>query len=508
MYKFIGISPNSIIYLILLCLYSYLSLNYTIIKRITINKNDNVKEIIESGKRGDVFILKGGVYKNIPSIKVPDGISIIGENNVIFRRTIPFQYTPVFDLSNKSNILIKNISIELLSDSKGILLHSKNLSQNITFENITFTGNLQSIQVKEDLVSGTAIIIENAIDLEIKNCEFLESFGGIYMNNVKNVDVINNTFNQVNFGNIVSSNSENLRIHNNKIFEPGKGSKYHHPTGDGITFGGENRHISIKGNTIANGYCYLIWVVGKINNSIIDGNTFKSGVTTSLCINNGKEVNIMNNIFDSALGPGILLNNSYSDILIKNNDFYNDVIISRQAAATNINVIENNFFENYPEDNQIGAIGNITINEGNNIQIENQGLSSSLILIGENGKVIFSGDSYRFNKKLNQIKFKIKNIGSKSISFTGFPQIILNDSVLSKNFRGPRDSGGSYYRNLSIPSRFQPNVLILKKGEEAFFTLLRNDNMTTTTKSTIINIPTSSGRFNPFWIEIIENSPN
>ena len=466
------------------------------VNQIVITENNDVKKIIEEGKKDDIFLLKAGVYLNIEEIKIPNGVKILGEKNVTFRRTKDFNGAPVFNLSNASSITIKNITIELFSNSKGILSNSKIQTEDIVLKDIIFRGNFDKDETEKKGRSNLTLTLENVQNLEIDNLDFQDTFGGIYLNKITNGKVNNNTLNRVNFGNIVVSNSKNITIDHNSISQPGKGSKYNHPSGDGITFGGINDNIFITSNTITQGYCYLIWVVGSINNSVISDNTFSSGVTTALCINNGDNVIIENNEFRYSLANGILLNDNYNNITIENNTFYNDGIISRNGKSKNINIVNNVFKENYKDEKFVGVIGKATKNEGNTIDYIKKDTIVGLILMDENKKIIKHGESYSLDS--NTMEFEIKNTGIRKISLSGFPQIILKDVVLKKNSRGDRKSGASAYNNFTVSSRNQPNVLTLGSNESAFFTLNSNKEG----DSIIINIPTYFKKYNPFWIKV------
>lgn len=466
-------------------------------KKIIITTSDDVEKIIEAGKKGDVFLLKEGVYLNISEIEVPNGVAVEGEKKTVFTRTKSFNGLPIFNISNSSDVVIKNITFNLFSNSKGILSKSEKSTNNIKLKNLNFNGNLNDDTLKRTDQSNISISWENIVDLESNNISFKNTFGGIYLNKITNGVIKNNNFDQVNFGNIVVSSSTNIIIDSNNISQAGKGSKYHHPSGDGMSFGGENNKIQITNNTISHGYCYLIWVVGSINNSKISNNVFNSGVTTSLCINNGNNIDISNNKFIYGLANGILLNDDYDNVIIKNNEFYNDGIISRSGNSKNIQVLNNTFEENFKGERFIGIIGNVTKNEKNKIDIKSNNTDLNFVLIDEKNNIINSGDTY--NLTSDKMTFKIKNKGFKKLSFTGFPQVILSDTILEKNSRGARKSGFTQNGGFYINSRHQPNVLTLNnKDEEADFTI----NSSSTQDSTILNIPSSFESLNPFWIKI------
>lgn len=487
---------NSVFKMTYLMLSLSLFINACSVNKTIITANDDLKTLIEEAKVNEVFLLKEGVYLNTDEILVPNGVVIEGEDNVIFRRTKQFNGSSIFNLSNASNVTIKKITFELLSNSKGIFSKSIDQTENIILKDIFFKGNLNNDRLKRNEQCNISITLDNILNLEVSNINFRNTFGGIYLSNITKGDISKNNLEKVNFGNIVVSNSKNIKIDNNNISQPGKGSKHQHPSGDGMTFGGDNYDISITNNTISHGYCYLIWVVGSINNSIISDNKFDSGVTTSLCINNGDNVVIKNNEFVYAMANGILLNDNYNNITIEENTFYNDGIISRNGKAVNINIVNNVFKENYKGERFTGVTGKASINKGNLVDFVKSDTLSSIILIDENDEIINSGDTY--NLRFREMKFKIKNIGNKKVSFLGFPQVILKDSILVKNSRGDRKSGASANNEFYVSSRNQPNVLTLDQKEITHFTL----SCSAEEDFTVLNIPTSFKDFSPFWIKI------
>ncbi|WP_152973303.1 right-handed parallel beta-helix repeat-containing protein [Lacinutrix mariniflava] len=463
---------------------------------------ENIKEIIESAQEGDTVVISEGIYENIAEIKIPSGVTIIGNKNVVLRRIKSSNNNSIFNLSNAHNVTIKNINIELLSNSMGIFIESSNTSRNIVLENINIFGNLQDDSIEKDAYSSTAISIKNVSNITIRNCLFKGTRGGIYLNKVENAEIINNILNSVNFGNIVVSNSNNLNVSNNKITQPGKGAKHFHPSGDGMTFGGINDKVIINNNYISDGYCYLIWVTGELLNSTISNNVFRSGSTSALNINDGNNINIISNKFDHNLGVGVLLSKNYKNIRIEGNEFYNDAILSTNKDAINVVAIDNFFYDNFASDRLVGLVGQINTQERNQIT-DRETLVSNIYIRDENNKRINHGDSYKLSGE--SMTFEIINNGGKKINFMGYPQIVLNDTIISKISRGPRKSGASYYKNFNISTVNQPNVLALDIGGTASFEINKTGK---NIEEVVVNIPTTDKEYGPFFFYLSSEKQN
>ncbi len=465
----------------------------------SINSINSTEELIKSlsvAKKGGHIFISQGSYMLDSSLRIPDGITLEGVGHVIFKSKS--NIGSFFRLDNSSGVTLKNLSLFLDHNNRGLFSDKNSSVLNLKIENLIFKGNLH-FQEAENRTSGTAIFIRNVSGVSVSNSRFENVFGGAYVLG-ENIEIKDNYFFSVNFGNIVSTGN-NIRIISNHVEESGKGSTYHHSSGDSITIGGGSENIVIKGNTLDTGYCYMLWAHGPLKNLTISNNIVKSGVTTGFMIEGVKNAIIENNHFDSNLAYGLALMKGGEDVVIRGNTFTsNPVLISRLVKNVSI---ENNIFLKVSEgSNPISANDNV-LKVGNQITfISNE--NKPRIEIFHKSKVIPYGHEYVVS--LDEVKestaFTIKNTGNELLKLYGFPQVIITDSVLPKKSRRHRKTGDSSHSGIEVLSRNQPKVLTIRPSEQVDFYISSELQAISQGAEVIINIPNSSTHPEVFWFKL------
>ena len=134
-------------------------------------------------------------------------------------------------------------------------------------------------------------------------------------------------------------------------------------------------------------------------------------------------------------------------------------------------------------------------------------------LSDSNGDSIKLGAEYKVDESIQDIKFVIKNTGNIPAELRGFPQVILQDTILPSGLRpdgarGKRESGQSCFLDFCVLSRGQPTRLVLMPGETNVFTITRVGNGS---GEFFVNIPRTvwvgdkkkKKIFKPFWFKLI-----
>lgn len=442
--------------------------------------------LVLSKKPSPVYVnLLPGSYEFTETIKLPDGSIISGDSKTTLyaRKNI----NAFFDVSGSTNISIRNLIFELENLNKGIIGREAYPSKNITISNNNFIGNLRFVDIEEE-ESSKAIFIKNGVGINIFDNVLRDTFGGIYAIGNK-VKIKGNSLLRVNFGNIVASGSD-IQIVDNFVRESGKGSRFHHPSGDTITLGGGSENVVIKNNRFDTGYCYILWAHAPQKNIKVLDNVVKNGVTTGFMIEGAVNAVIDNNTFDSNLANGLAFVKGGSNISILNNKFVaNPLLVSSDYKDV---VVMNNSFShtetplNIPKTFQLfnNNIQPLVIAEKERVSLE--------ILRTDTGETVNSLDILRGESR-SKIDFTIRNPTKKVIKFYGFPQVIITKGhPLENGSRGPRVSGDSGAGGISVPSRYQPTTLSLKPGEEADFSVLFSKKESLLLGDYYINIPNSA----------------
>ncbi|MBA3046540.1 MAG: right-handed parallel beta-helix repeat-containing protein [Candidatus Thermoplasmatota archaeon] len=206
----------------------------------------------------------------------------------------------------------------------------------------------------------------------IRNCEFdgiemptSEISSAVYLDNVENVTVENNKFNDIRGIGIYLNTSKNVKLIENTL-----GDSY---------FGIESRkcnNIHIESN-VMNG-CIIgisLWRVNGIiyknilnncsnglgiafsNNVDINDNRIIFSSGTGMGLNNCGQLTITNNSYENC-STGLSLNPSCNNIVVFNNEFINNKL----GVANSIDTNNNTFYQNNFIDNNIQAF-----DQGNNI---------------------------------------------------------------------------------------------------------------------------------------------
>lgn len=493
---------KGIVYLkyIYICICIFFGVQDVFAKVINLTENDNIREIIELGKPGDVFNLKKGYYYTDSTIHVPSGVIISGSafpNQTHISSAFFMDEIFVFDVTNTTDVTIRNITIDLSRLGYGIATNANisSVIKNIKIEQVFILGDQQN-------ESNTAISLINATDVKISNVHIYDTVGGIYVRNSKQVFIVDSSLTQVNFGNIVVSGSD-IIINNNVIHSSGIGIQSAFPEGDAITIEKDSSNIEISNNVLDNGYCYMIWVHPGVNNISIIGNQINYSITHGVYIEGANQVDISSNDFFMNLGAGVAVSES-SNVTITNNNLYNNSILA-DIYTSNI-IVENNIFNAMTRDDINNPVSNLVLENNNEINyISVEADPPSLLVIGGDSELIHSGDITVAQKNdLVSLTYTVINEGQVPIKFTGAsivtlaPNIILGDPI----YTNPLNS--SKYGGLMITSKMQPNKRGLSPSHSIKFSLKPNllSNECGEVCDVFVNIQTNNIKYTPFYFII------
>ncbi|MDD4690020.1 MAG: right-handed parallel beta-helix repeat-containing protein [Eubacteriales bacterium] len=185
----------------------------------------------------------------------------------------------------------------------------------------------------------------------------------IYAGSNNNI-ISNNIFQSAHTG--VSIAGNNNIIENNQILSTGE----YQGNGDGVTIGGNASYNIISNNTIKDGACYGIWIVGAENPNfnVIKNNYISNNATTSVMLNAGKGHTVKNNILINSPSHAVAIEKS-KDVIIKDNLIYENRAAGIFVYKDAENVIVS---DNISKGNGVG--GNLTfgkdivITSGNNLK--------------------------------------------------------------------------------------------------------------------------------------------
>jgi parallel beta-helix repeat protein len=464
---------------------------------VFLSTEDNIRSKIETGNSGTLFLLSEGLYINPGTIKIPSGVIVEGQGNVIIEQTFAGNTQPIFDIYGSNGVAIKNITLKLGSSTSGIGAFSNEVkTRNIHIENIKIIGNLNKVPNINE-TSRFGVYIENGDNIKVIDSSIVETFGGLYLIG-DNIDVIRNKLERVNFGNIVLGGM-NLNVFDNQVYESGKASRFFPATGDAVTIGGNSANIVLKGNVFKSGYCYLLWAHSPIRNITLTDNWFESSVTSAVYVEGASSANVTSNTFYRNLAHGIVFVNSGNDITIKDNKLVDDTIYI-ESDLKKVKIYENKF-EKLPQSSDaiLGTFSSQHIY--NNIKYLNSEDSPNLTLETQEGEQILLGQTYKFSRDEFPIIISLRNKGTIPLSLRGLPQFQLTELPLEKDILGETRLGRSTYGPFYIRSIDQPNQLNLASDEEIHFIINLTD-FSVGTEEVVVNIPTSLEIYNPFWFRI------
>ncbi|MFM2392033.1 MAG: hypothetical protein RLZZ546_10, partial [Bacteroidota bacterium] len=170
------------------------------------HKISDINQIIESNDAGNYY-LKEGKHNIKNTIKLPSNCTLIGNNTtLVFANSNTF---PVFDITQKTNIKLKNITFrgeklantrkkEVYSKYRYQYLFSMIKSSDLSFERCNFNNSY-----------GTVLYIEDCNEIYINECRFdtigvctesggIYSYDGIFIGGYtssKNINITNCKFN-------------------------------------------------------------------------------------------------------------------------------------------------------------------------------------------------------------------------------------------------------------------------------------------------------------------------
>ena len=377
---------------------------------------DEIVELIKENNGGTLFFPKGE-YIISKSIKLTSNMNIKGDNATLIANECPAIKNisdgggDDFEGNNMRNIIIEGLIIKNTVGTFSEHKHLINLSaiSELTIRSCKFIG-WQGDAINIDGNAFVYGLLRHNKNITIENCYFdgvnknnrqcisVTSIDGLFVNNchftnstnnsmpgaidlepneepvqntIKNVTIINNTFEDIggNAGVIsvllpnsqddMTNKSENITIQNNKI-------KNCNNCGIAITQKGNTEtsypnNIIVKDNFIID--CSVGFIVLGVNNAVIDNNVFKNVKHSYLgsSIGNTKQVSALsftnNRVLDcSRSGSGyFLILESCKDVDISNNIFkdigYVDetqgvcIYIDNKANVSDINIV-NNIFKN------------------------------------------------------------------------------------------------------------------------------------------------------------------
>ena len=327
------------------------------------------------------IFLPEGEYNIETAISIPSDCTLIGENGTILIHNV--QENPgVFDLGEVDNIKIANLTIkgDVESDSANNV-STIYKSTNVTVENVKYT----------DLRGVALIISTNCSNITVKNCLFKNC--GTYnrisgsgsdrkqalavTSSCHNIQIINNTFNEIGLDAISVTGSTDINISENCIDDTDSGGIYvstisgviannivHDAGGNGIDCN-TCVHLNVNGN-----YCYECYAAGIMLSSpencsvignlcygnVTDENTVHRGGITIHVIQNSNGLNISGNCVRH-------VNNTY--------ELYSYYLLQTQGTLNNLVFNEDNasqgIMPNIPFKN--GSVINITMGTNEVIKV-------------------------------------------------------------------------------------------------------------------------------------------
>lgn len=412
---------------------------------------------INSGAKR-LILSEGKTYNISTTIDIPSEIEIEGNN----ARILYDSSSDIFSISDKSNIVIKNIWFN--SPTGGII--SIWQSNNVNIENCDFTGSSSNhirimgtssyIRILDNRFEGASdtqlIMYDKLSNIEISNNKFFKGLGNSITKatnseaKISESFIINkNIFYDSGRMSIELNNIDNIEITDNKFYKS---------TDMAISLPG-CKNLLIKDNLISNCVTHAIEIGGSL-----------AQIT--------KNVTISDNIFSNitlANNP-IILNTTTTnieDVIIENNEF-NNCISSINGENYNINMfgdkkhinikILNNNFNN---SNGILVKGENHLIENNKFIFNSESNNLSIYIAGENNsfknnKIIYSDNSsigseairIGESSNLNIIGNDIIGNGKRNYGITNDNAVSTNNNVEKNKIEGINISGFKFDSNISF----------------------------------------------------------
>jgi len=371
------------------------------------------------------------------------------------------------------------------------------LVSDIKIELNKFYGNTNQYSIGPNEESLYAVNISLGHNITYYKNEAQYTVGGVYITG-ENISVRSNIFRNVSIGNVVVSGSY-IKIIENIIHNSGIGTRYRAAEGDAVTILGASSYVEIKENYIQEGNCYLIWIHDNANYIDIEDNELGGSITDGILVDKyTQNVVIRGNKFLGNIGNGLAINQNTKNIYVSNNEFIDDTI--RYSEGSDIN---GNLFSKIKRSSFDSEVIDDLINKKNLFEFIDNADKENLLLIAESLGIIQNHQQIFLQKNLNSnYTFFIKNQGGQPIKMNGIPSVILSDSVL-ENQNLSVDKASCFSDNeVKIEKNDQLSKKVLFPEDFATFRIRLDLTKFRDRETIVVNIPTDSDLYKPFWFVI------
>jgi Ca2+-binding RTX toxin-like protein len=350
------------------------------------------KSVIEAAQPGDTLLLPDLAFSQSATIRVPSGVTVIGQPNTVIDFDGEGTLRWLFDLSGARGSSLGGFDVRI--EGLGGVVTGNRFSE-CTLADIDVVGNFSQSTVRAE-APAPALYLAGGAGLDISGCSFSDCYGVIYVLDSVNVVIDANELTANYFGNIVVSGSRFI-IEHNTVASAGIS---HRPAsfvaqGDGITSFGL-ADSAIIGNALTDGFCYQMQFVGATAGVTIDGNHIRGGATNAIEFQDfATGIVITGNRFIqngtlAGQGFGVVFKDGAKGVSLQGNVFDRDGL-HIPAEIVNFGPGENSLF-NQRADSALFFRGDDTF-VGNAMNDRLDGLDGNDKLIGRTGNdTLFGGN--------------------------------------------------------------------------------------------------------------------
>lgn len=294
--------------------------------------NLEIQEILDNAKANNVILFKGDVYENINLI-INKRLTLVGNGNTLLKSN---SKDAIIKINGKTSSLSSVSGFNLQSNGDGIMIDN---SDYVTLKNNFITSkangivanNVRYLEIDNNTIDKNGengIVLASADDCNIINNKITSNTeNGIALSKSSNVYIYYNVINKNNENGIYTSNvidevnygdvPSDLHIGNNEINSNAK---------SGINLEKMGKNLTITSNNINGNYNDGITIQETSNNVNITYNTINYNIGNGISISHIKNNYIYYNLINSNSFAGIKFNYDYS--LPYNQDIRFNVIIS------------------------------------------------------------------------------------------------------------------------------------------------------------------------------------
>jgi hypothetical protein len=290
-----------------------------------VSTQSQLKSALNSARGGDDIVLKAGNYGSLTlsGKSYASDVTITSES-----ASKPATFTKVF-LDKVVNLSFDDVKLDYSGASGSSLPFNVKNSSKITFDNVTFDG-----QVSSGYGVGTALKIASSSNVTVQNSDIVNFYKGIETWGTTSLKLVNNDIDNISYDGIVLGQStRGALVQGNEVHMHARSSVEH---SDVLQLynqgsGAPSSSITIRGNlfTSDNGQTHGIYAgngdaksTGRLSeyysNITVENNTIKTGHLLGLAIGETSGASIRNNI------------------VVQSDDFY-----SKKAVNTPMILIDN-----------------------------------------------------------------------------------------------------------------------------------------------------------------------